>query len=138
MGGRRMVHFPHYTPQSSIESFPDPNKQLNMVPTETHDDAITAAAQLVIDSVARCVADTEASARIISVELAPAFGVGRSRMVISRITIGNRSGSDGFNQMLCKMRNSPLPLSDYVRAGGFLKKAFVSPDVFLTGWGEWR
>ena len=125
-------------PQSSVESFPDPNKQLNMLPTENHDDAITAADQLVIDSVFRCVADTKASAHNISFASAPVFGVNWNRKVIARITIGNRSGTDALNQILCKMRNSPLPRSDYERAGDLLKKAFVAPAVYLHEWEEWR
>ena len=125
-------------PQSSVESFPDPNKQLNMLPTENHDDAITAADQLVIDSVFRCVADTKASAHNISFASAPVFGINWNRKVIVRITIGNRSGTDALNQILCKMRNSPLPRSDYERAGDLLKKAFVAPAFYLHDWEEWR
>ena len=69
-----------------------------MIPNENRDDAIAAAAQLVGDNAYRCLADTKASAHSISVSRVPFFGINWDKKAISRITSGDRSGTDALNQ----------------------------------------
>ena len=100
------------------------------------DYAIIEAAELAFDHAWRGVFDPTATASRISTALVPLFGISWSKKVI--VAVDQRPLNRKINQLLGRVRNSPLPRTDYDRLADLFKFAFYAPAEFLPEWGEWR
>ena len=103
-----------------------------MSPHPNHDTAVIAAAHLAFDHAWRNAFASNSPALSVSVALVPLFGI----RWIKKIT--NAVKTHRINELLAKIRNSPVPRSDYDRVADLFKLAFFTPTEFLPEWGEWR
>ena len=92
--------------------------------------AIAAAASLVMDSMNRGANDPNATARILASAILPAFGISWNRDIIQSLT------RNSVNQLMLKLRNSPLTLMRYENLAGVFKTAFCRPYSLLPEWDE--
>ena len=125
----KQVNFPTRLLRGRKDSFPSSPFQFSTVKkimkprqTPAHLDlAISAAASLVVGSMNRAADDPKATARILAQAILPAFGIAWNRDTIQSLS------RDVANQLLLKLRNSPLPRLHYDRLADLFKTAFSHP-----------
>ena len=83
--------------------------------------AISAAASLVMGSINKAACDPKASARSLAHAIAPAFGIAWNRAVTQPKPRGPP------DKLLLKLRNSPLPRQHYDRLADLFKAAYAHP-----------
>ena len=94
--------------------------------------AISAAASLVVGSMNRAANDPKSTARSLAAAILPAFGISWNRDIIQSLT------RDAVNQLLVKLRNSPLPRMHYDKLAGMFETAFCRPYSLIPEWAEWK
>ena len=103
-----------------------------MVPLANTDCALSSAAKIIIDHLAKVVGDPKASSKIIVEAIRPVYGLTWTRAVLSHI------GTSRINSILAKIRNSTCPRSEYDRVSTLWKQAFAVDTLFLPEWEEWK
>ena len=94
--------------------------------------AITAAASLVMDSINKAANDPKATARSLANALVPAFGIAWNKEIIQALP------RDSPNKLLLKLRNSPLPRWHYEKLADLFKAAHAHPYSLIPEWAEWK
>ena len=94
--------------------------------------AIAAAATVVMESMTKAANRHAATARSLSTATLPAFGIIWNRNVINSVTRG------WINNLLLKLRNSPLPRLRYDKLAAVFKRAFCNPYFLNPEWAEWK
>ena len=92
--------------------------------------AIAAAASLVMDSMNRAANNPKDTARSLSLDIVAAFGIRWNRDISQSLT------RDAVNQVMRKLRNSPLHRLRYDKLAGMFKTAFCHPYSRIPEWDE--
>ena len=94
--------------------------------------AISAAAEVVLDSTTKAVDRYQATARSLGAAILPAFGISWGRNVINPVTRG------GINNPLLKLRHSTLSRLHYDKLAALFKTAFPNPYSLHPEWALWK
>ena len=103
-----------------------------MLSDANRDNAIIDAAKMAFDHSRRCVLDERATSHSISVALVPLFGISWSRKIIA--AVDTRPINRRSNQLLARVRNSPLPRADCGRVADLFKLSLFAPTEFSPEW----
>ena len=94
--------------------------------------AIAAASALVMESTTKAANRPAASSRSLATAILPAFGISWNRNVTNAVARG------WINNLLVKLRNSPLPRIRYDKLAALFKTAFCKPYSLNPEWDEWK
>ena len=94
--------------------------------------AISSVASLVMDSMNRAANCQMATARSLSAAILPAFGVRWNRDVTRAIA------SNRINELMLRLRNSPLRRLRYDKLPDMFNTAFCNPYSLIPEWAEWK
>ena len=103
-----------------------------MPPLSNQDNAIIEAAKLALDRAGRRVFDEQATGHRISIGPVPLFGTGWGKKIIA--AVDQRRNNRRINQLLARVRNSPLPRVEYDHLADLFKLAYFAPGGVLPEW----
>ena len=90
----------------------------SILPIENLDTAASAAGKVISEKLNRQLGERDISARGLSQALIPLYGITWNRTVINLVV------KDSVNNLFVRLRNSPLPRTEYDRLSAFFKKAY--------------
>lgn len=103
-----------------------------VAPAENYDLAVGAAATLIWANLERVAADPQASTRKLIQSIRPLYGIAWNRAVIIQLK------TERMNPLVCKLRNSLLPRTEYNRLATFIKESFSAVGLIPPELLEWR